>query len=82
MNPLDKIKETKKAVSEKTLTLVLAGFGLVAALAWNDAIQTLFRVLFPKSEGVIGKFIYALIVTMIVVLVSLNLKKIGETKEE
>lgn len=75
MDTFDKIKETKKEVREKMLTLILAGFGLVAALAWNDAIQTLFKVLFPKSEGVIGKIIYAIIVTIVVVLISSRLKK-------
>lgn len=78
MNPFDKIKETKKEVKEKMLTLILAGFGLVAALAWNDAIQTLFKVLFPKSEGVVGKFAYAVIVTVLIVFISSNLKKISE----
>ena len=75
MDTFDKIKETKKEVREKMFTLILAGFGLVAALAWNDAIQTLFKVLFPKSEGVIGKIIYAIIVTIVVVLISSRLKK-------
>jgi len=82
MNPLNDLKETKKAVKEKMFTLILAGFGLVAALAWNDAIQTLFKVLFPKSEGVIGKFVYALLVTLIVVFITLQLKKISGEDEK
>ena len=63
------------------ITLVLAGFGLVAALAWNDAIQTLFSALFPKSGGVFGKFAYAMLITVIVVIISLQLKRISEKKE-
>lgn len=82
MNPLNDLKETKKAVREKMLTLILAGLGLVAALAWNDAIQTLFRILFPKSDGVIGKFVYALLVTFIVVFITLQLKKISGEDEQ
>ena len=81
MNPLNEINKTKKELKEKMLTLMLAGFGLVAALAWNDAIQTLFRLLFPESEGVIGKFSYAVIVTALVVIISLQLKKASEEKE-
>jgi hypothetical protein len=81
MNPFDKIKETKKEVKEKILTLILAGFGLVAALAWNDAIQTLFKVFFPESEGVVGKFIYAAIVTVIIVFISSHLRKINQKIE-
>ena len=33
----------KKAVMEKLIALVTAAFGLVAALAWNDAIKALFK---------------------------------------
>jgi len=81
MDPLKQVQETQKAVKEKMLTLILGAFALVAALAWNDAIQTLFNTLFPKSNGLIGKFIYALIITVIVVVISLRLKKISEEKE-
>ena len=81
MDPLKDFKETQKAIKEKMLTLILAGFGLVTALAWNDAIQTLFNTLFPNSNGLIGKFIYALIVTCIVVIISLQLKKISDKKD-
>jgi polyferredoxin len=80
-NPLKKeIKETQKEFKQRTITLILAGFGLVAALAWNDAISALFDTLFPKGAGLIGKFLYALLVTIIVVIISLQLKKISEKK--
>lgn len=71
----------KKEFKEKTITLILGGFGLVAALAWNEAIKTLFETIFPKESELIGKFIYAIIVTIIVVLVSLQFRKISEKKE-
>ena len=64
-----------------TVTLILGGFGLVAALAWNEAIKTLFETLFKASDQLIGKFIYALIVTFLVVLVSMRLKNIAETQQ-
>ena len=32
----------KKQVTEKLAALITAAFGLVAALAWNDAIKALF----------------------------------------
>lgn len=81
MKSLEEMDKTKKEIREKMATLMLAGFGLVAALAWNDAIQALFNVLFPKSGGLIGKFIYAAFITIIVVIISLQLKKISEKKE-
>lgn len=78
MKIFKEIKKTSKAAKEKMVTLILAGFGLVAALAWNDAVQTLFSVLFPKSEGVVGKFFYAVLVTILVVIATIQLKKIIE----
>lgn len=87
LNNLNKIKkiehlrEAEREFREKIATLILAGFGLVTALAWNDAIQTLFDAFFPKSNGLIGKFIYAFVVTAIVVTLSLQLKRISEKKE-
>jgi len=84
LEPLNKIKngikEVKREFKERTITLILGGFGLVAALAWNEAIKTLFETIFPKKNELIGKFIYAAIVTIIVVIISLQLKKISEKK--
>jgi formate/nitrite transporter FocA (FNT family) len=84
MEPIKKVKneveKVKKEFKEKTLTLILGGFGLVAALAWNEAIKTLFETLLPKSSALIGKFIYAITVTGIVVFVSYLLKKVSEEK--
>ena len=78
---LKEIKETKREFKEKTITLILGGFGLVAALAWNEAIKSLFETFFKKSNAIIGKFLYAIIVTTIVVIVSMRLRKIAEKKE-
>lgn len=75
------VEETKRKFKEKTITLILGGFGLVAALAWNEAIKGLFETLFKKSDALIGKFIYAIIVTIIIVIISIKLQKISEKKE-
>jgi len=77
----NEIKKTKREFKEKTITLILGGFGLVAALAWNEAIKTLFETFFPKESALIGKFIYAIIVTIIVAVVSSQLTKISQKKE-
>lgn len=89
LKPLNKIKnglkngieEVKREFEEKAITLILGGFGLVAALAWNEAIKTLFETIFPKKSELIGKFLYAAIVTIVVVIISLQLRKISEKKE-
>jgi len=66
-------KRMSQAVLEKMMTLILAGFGLVAALAWDDAIKSLFEQLFGKQNSVFAKFFYALVVTGIVVAISIKL---------
>ncbi len=76
------LKEIERATKEKITTLILAGFGLVAALAWNDAIQSFFNYLFPKGQGIVGKFVYALIITLVVVIISVQLQRIAKKKDE
>lgn len=67
-------REAQKEFKEKATTLILAGFGFVAALAWNDAVKAVFDAFLPQVAGVVGKIIYALLVTLIVVIISLRLK--------
>lgn len=74
------LDRTRKTFVEKMVTLILGGFGLVAALAWNEAIKSLFDTLFKKTGTLVGKFAYATLITAIVVIVSLRLKKISEKK--
>ncbi len=61
--------------------LATTGFGLVAALAWNEAIKALFSEIFGKTSGIISLFVYAIIVTFIVVLVTKKLGKLAEKVE-
>jgi hypothetical protein len=75
------VEETKREFRKETITLILGGFGLVAALAWNEAIQALFETIFPQTNALIGKFIYAIIITFVVVGLSLQLKKVSEKKK-
>ncbi|MFH1767069.1 MAG: DUF5654 family protein [Patescibacteria group bacterium] len=84
---MSKIKDGTKAVGEtlktKVIGYLLAGFGVVAALAWNDAIKALIDQFFPAEEsGLAAKFIYALIVTLFVVIITLVLAKVFKTEEK
>ncbi len=62
-------------VREEVLTqigaLVTAAFGLVAALAWNGAIQALFTQIFGTTDTLTGQLIYAVIVTIVAVVATL-----------
>ncbi|MDZ4229658.1 MAG: DUF5654 family protein [Candidatus Veblenbacteria bacterium] len=66
-------RSLKLELLEKMSQLATAGFGLVAALAWNDAIQALFKLLFPEQSAVWAKFAYALLITGIVVFITMKL---------
>lgn len=69
-------KSLKIEVLEKMASLATAGFGLVAALAWNDAIKGLFSMIFPQAGNVVAQFAYATLITVIIVLVTLRLGKL------
>lgn len=67
------------------LTLATSGFGLVAALAWNSVIQELVnnyvKKILPKNSGIISLLLYAVIVTLLAVVVTYQLTKIKERLE-
>lgn len=60
---------------EKMTTLATGGLGFVAGLAWNDAIQSAFALFFPTAGNVIAKFLYALLITVIVVYITTRLSR-------
>jgi hypothetical protein len=62
---------------------ISGAFGLVAGLAWNEAIVGLINVLFPLSKNsVLAKFVYAIILTVVVVVVVMNLDRLLRTEKE
>ena len=73
----------KKDVIEKLAALITAAFGLVAALAWNDAIRALFvgpcgaenaGSLCMLSAG--GPWVYAILITILAVIASIWIGKV------
>ena len=66
----------KKNVIEKLAALITAAFGLVAALAWNDTIKAIFKAVFGTSDGIGPMLIYAIIVTIIAVAVTIWIGKL------
>lgn len=79
---LDEIKSLKLEVLDKMSDLATAGFGLVAAMAWNDAIKALFTAIFPVGGTIIAQFIYAIIVTVIIVVVTIRLGKLTDVAKK
>ncbi|MEK7203027.1 MAG: DUF5654 family protein [Patescibacteria group bacterium] len=79
MSDSNQKKSLKIEILEKIAQLVTAGFGLVAALAWNDAIKTLFIKIFPKpDDNLIAMFIYALVITVLIVLITIQISRLIE----
>lgn len=52
-------------------TLITTAFGLIAALAWNEAIKAIILELFPQQSGITGLLIYAIIITIIAVVATI-----------
>lgn len=71
----------KRYIAE-SLTLLTSAFGLVAALAWNEAIKKLIEQVVPKGAGLLSLFIYALAVTIVAVFVTSRLIRIKERFDE
>ena len=75
-------KTVKNKFKNQTMGYLIAAFGLVAGLAWNDAIKSLIEFLFPFSNSNIWiKFFYAILVTILVVLVGQYILKLPSENE-
>ncbi len=86
-NNFEKIKtessKISREVKEKTLGFILTAFGLVAGLAWNEAIQSLIKSFFAVDKDSIWvKFVYAIIMTVLVVIVTIYLTKLFGREDE
>ena len=76
------VQKIKKEAITQTIGYIVAALGLVAGLAWNNAITALIDHLFPvKTNSVLAKFIYAALITIFVVIISIYVIKLI-TKEE
>jgi len=60
------------------IALATAAFGLIAALAWNNFITLLIRQIVGPGNGLWGGLIYAVVVTIIALVVIQNLAKLAE----
>ena len=73
-------------LAKQMLTLATAAFGLVAALAWNTFIQEFVNTYIKQWFDVGGKLlsmgIYAIIVTILAVVVTWQLSKVVKRIEE
>lgn len=75
----DKEKAFHEELMSQMLTLATSGFGLVAALAWNETIQQVVKeYVQPRipGSGIFARLIYAMLITFLAVLITYQLSKI------
>ncbi|MBI2036176.1 hypothetical protein HYT17_00870 [Candidatus Microgenomates bacterium] len=64
-------KKLHLEIVRQMLTLATSGFGLVAALAWNNVIQefvnSYIKIWLPGQSGIISLLIYAIAITILAV---------------
>ena len=86
INTPNSVLELPLIVIKNMIALVTSGFGVVVALAWNEAIkatvQEYIDPIFGASSGVISLFIYATIMTVLAVLVTMQLSGIEKRLEK
>lgn len=72
-------------ILKQMLTLTTSGFGLVAALSWNNVIQefvtTRIKPFLPAGSGLTSLIIYAIIVTTLAVTITYQLSKLIDKLE-
>lgn len=77
----EKERSFKRELVGQFLTLSTSGFGLVAALAWNEAIQSFVKDyiqrFYPDPSGFTSKFIYAVLITLFAVIVTYQLSRLA-----
>ena len=72
----------REELRSKILTFVGGAFGLVAGLAWNDAVKELILYLYPAAtDTVMAKFVYAILITIIVVIIITYLERVFKSDE-
>ncbi len=62
---------------ETLSTLLTTAFGLVAAFAWNELVKSIISKYIAAGSTVISQFIYAVLVTLLAVLISFQLGKLA-----
>ncbi|MCL2460341.1 MAG: DUF5654 family protein [Euryarchaeota archaeon] len=65
-------------VIDKLSDLITAAFALVAALAWNTAIQAIFAEIFGEGSGIPAMLGYAVTVTIIAVACTIWIGRIAK----
>lgn len=71
MGDEEKEPPMKILILDKMSALITAAFGLVAALAWNEAIKAIFKEVFGSADSIAPLLAYAITVTIVAVILTI-----------
>lgn len=75
--------EIRQKIKHQFYSYIAAAFGLVAGLAWNEAIKALIDYAFPLGKNTLwAKFGYAGAMTLVVVLISIYLARVLKSEDK
>ena len=74
--------EVKGQVLQTIATLITTAFGLIAALAWNEAIKAIILQFLPKGSDLWGLLIYAVVITILAVVATIIIGRAIAQPEE
>ncbi len=78
-----RLERFQEEATVKFAGYILASFGLVAGLAWNDAIKSYIEIWFPlTNDTAAAKLIYAVLLSLAIVLVSIVISKLLKKMQE
>lgn len=66
-----------RVVIQTMITLCSAALGLVAALAWNEAIKATITKILGEADDLVGLYLYAILATLLAVVVLLSLARLA-----
>lgn len=68
--------KTKFEFMDRLITIIIAGMGLIAALAWDEALKHVFDAIFHEEGSLWGDIGYAIVITFLATIVSIYLRKL------
>lgn len=74
--------EVKSTYIGTMIGLATVAFGLIAAGAWNKLISDVIALFLKPGNGVIAELIYAIIVTILAIVVVQGLAKLAEREAQ
>lgn len=69
-------------VFERIITLIIAALGLIAALAWDEALRHIFENLFGGKGTLLEEILYAVVITVLAAFISVRLGKLFSKRKE